>query len=121
MKHERPPKIGDQSELAQGPAGVIDDISKVATGIYWVGAPGHSGYWLDSKRLARVLAKFPELEGVGYVFASPEKAEAFRAEARAQHYFEEDLEWAYVELTFPEISDRRSLAEARKVYNRWLK
>jgi len=86
------------------PWGAADHVRTVADGIVDVQTPGHGGYWLSAARLEVLRAKFPELSDSFAGFP----------------WFEEDCDWAYVALAFPEHFDAKHLDAAGKTLE-WIK
>lgn len=77
------------------PWGFSDSVREIASGITWYTTPSHGGFYLDSERYAEFRAKYPRVK--------------LWAGAR---WFEEDCDWAWVVLTFPQYFDAEMIANA---------
>ena len=80
--------------------GEADTILPVAQGIHLVTTPTHGGYVLSKDRIEALKLKFPS-------------AEAWTGDDR---YWEEDCDWVYVAMAFPEHFDDDHVQNACKQY-----
>lgn len=79
------PRVGMRT-----PWGAADYVKSVAPGIWIVSTPGHGGYKLDRKRNAMI---YPSLR-------------------RRGGWYEEDVDWGAVALTFPDLFSAENLKGA---------
>lgn len=86
------------------PWGAADIVTRVADGIWFCSTPSHGGYKLSAERLAQLRQKFPGLKKTFAGFP----------------WFEEDCDWAYVALAFPEHFPPDAIPHAQRVYDGWL-
>ena len=77
------------------PWGTADNSREVAEGVTWHSTPSHGGFQLSRQRMTTVRNKFPGLE----TFAGGP-------------WFEEDCDWCFVALTFPELFKSQDLKAA---------
>jgi len=89
-------------EGALCPWGKILDTKKVANGIYFISTAGHGGYLLSRERFNQMPEHLRNLS-----FTS-------------NQYFEEDVSWCAVPLSFPEEFCKGTVAAAKDCYDLWI-
>ena len=92
-KHQLPPK--------NSPWGIPDHYTPVADGIVFVSTPSHGGYWLSPERERELKQELPGIHTWG----------------RSTEWFEEDCDWAYVALMWPEYFPKEAFPAALGVLN----
>ena len=80
--------------------GEADTILPVAQGIHLVTTPTHGGYVLSKDRIEALKLKFP--------LATPHKGD--------ERYWDEDDDWVYVAMAFPQHFDDDHVQNACKQY-----
>lgn len=83
-------------EGSRSPWGKVDHVDTVAPGIWFAGTPGHGGYKLDAKRNKEVPTALRRKGG----------------------WYEEDLWWAAVAVTFPVFFEGK-VAGAHETLKNW--
>lgn len=83
------------------PWGVPDTYTPVADGIVFVSTPSHGGYWLSPEREKELLQEMPGMH----------------TWTKSTQWFEEDCDWAYVALMWPEYFPKEAFPAALNVLN----
>lgn len=84
------------------PWGMADGRREVANGITWYFTPSHGGIHLSGQRATEIKAKAPKLKTF--------------ADGRECRWFEEDIDFVFVILAFPECFSMRDCNYARETY-----
>jgi hypothetical protein len=80
------------------PWGMSQDVTVVADGVEFHSTPTHGGYWVSAERRKRMPNWMPR-----------------------QAWYEEDCEWAFVCLAFPDLFDsgEKAVNHARQTIAHW--
>jgi hypothetical protein len=87
------------------PWGESDHIEHKAPGVYFVSTPSHGGFRVESPLLDRIPREW--------------RSVSFNNQGQ-NGWFEEDIDWCMVALTFPELFGEESLG-AQETFDHWIK
>ena len=99
----RPDVRGARGVPTGTPWGGPTTAEEFAPGIVRFSTPSHGGFWLDDK----AMEKMPGTCKSGALFAGAP-------------WFEEDIDWSWVALTYPELFPRAHVEAARRTFEGWI-
>lgn len=88
------------------PWGTGQYVEKVARGIAFIGTAGHGGYRVSNGKLDKACAS----KGFAVKYTRKDKDYT---------WFEEDCEWAFVAILFPENFKPEHIDDARRIINNY--
>lgn len=100
----RPCAKGKPGVPTDTPWGAPQTVEEYAPGVVKISTAGHGGFWLDDKAMEKMPSTCR-----GALWAG------------RSNWFEEDVDWSWVALSYPELFPRAHVEAARRTFEGWIR